>query len=141
MDEKKIIGMYNLRYKTNLEPIETVKIKHEYYKDHITEVGAIRPIVDLVSEYKNTLPMAVGSGSIKGFVHAQLMAVGIFDYFKVILTADDRINPKPALDIFLSAAKRLNVQVENCLVLEDGDPVIEAAQKAGMMIIDVRNYI
>lgn len=141
MDEKKIIEMYNLKYKTILDPVETVKVKHEYYRDHISAVRAITPIVSLVKKYKNILPMAVGSGSIKEFVYAQLKTVGIFECFTVILTANDPIKPKPEPDIFLEAAKHLHVEPEDCLVFEDGDPGIGAAQKAGMMVIDVRNYI
>jgi len=85
--------------------------------------------------------MAVASGSNKKFVHAQLKAVGIFDYFNFIVTADDPVKPKPDPDIFLLAAKKINVEPNLCLVFEDGDPGIIAAQKAAMTVIDVRNLI
>jgi HAD superfamily hydrolase (TIGR01509 family) len=45
---------------------------------------------------------------------------------------------KPAPDIFLEAARRLDVPPADCQVYEDTNPGIEAAQAAGMAVIDVR---
>jgi HAD superfamily hydrolase (TIGR01509 family) len=60
---------------------------------------------------------------------------GIFD---IVLTADDKIRPKPEPDIFLEAAKRMQVPPECCQVFEDGDFGLEAARVAGMLPTDVR---
>jgi HAD superfamily hydrolase (TIGR01509 family) len=86
--------------------------------------------------------MAVASGSRKEDVHFQLDRLQIRDFFNVILTADDNIKPKPAPDIFLEAAKRMNVQPELCQVFEDGDLGLKAAKNAGMLATDIRcvNY-
>jgi HAD superfamily hydrolase (TIGR01509 family) len=59
----------------------------------------------------------------------------------VILTADDGLPPKPAPDIFLEAAQRLNIAPAYCQVFEDGDSGIEAAHKAGMIVTDIRKYL
>ena len=87
------------------------------------------------------LPLAVVSGSVRDIVHKELEVVGVFNLFKTILTASDPYKPKPSPDIFLAAAKSLNVSPEYCLVFEDGDSGLEAATKAGMQIVDVRGYI
>ena len=85
--------------------------------------------------------MAVASGSIKENVHHQLEALGIKDYFKVIITADDDIKPKPSPDIFLEAAVRLGVSPNICQVFEDGDLGLQAAHEAGMIATDVRPFL
>ena len=101
----------------------------------------IPPVVDIVLDYKYILPMAVVSGGTKEIIAAELNAIGILDYFKVVLTADDAFKPKPAPDLFLEAARVLDVAPEKCCVFEDADLGIEAARNAGMMIIDVRQFL
>ena len=85
--------------------------------------------------------MAVASGGNRTNVDTSLESIGINELFDTVVTANDKVKPKPFPDIFLEAAKRIGVEPENCLVFEDGDMGIEAAQKAGMPVIDVRKYI
>ena len=70
-----------------------------------------------------------------------LDALGIRQHFKAVLTSDDPIVPKPAPDLFLAAADCLGVKPAECLVFEDGDAGLDAAQAAGMSSIDVRPLI
>ena len=84
--------------------------------------------------------MAVASGSFKENVDIQLDGLGIRSFFKAIVTADDNVRPKPAPDIFLEAAKRIDISPEYCQVFEDGDLGLEAAKKGGMVATDVRPY-
>jgi len=100
----------------------------------------IQPIMDIVLRYKGKLPMAVASGSFKENVDIQLDGLGIRSFFKAIVTADDNVRPKPAPDIFLEAAKRIDISPEYCQVFEDGDLGLEAAKKGGMVATDVRPY-
>ena len=58
------------------------------------------------------------------------------------MIAGDQVDKgKPAPDIFLAAAARLDILPERCLVLEDSDAGIQAAYNAGMtpvMIPDMK---
>jgi len=141
MKELEIIELYNKKFGTNLNSEETVSKKHEYYFKNIDSVKPIGPITKIAKEYFGRLPLAVVSGSVRDIVHKELEVVGVFNLFKTILTASDPYKPKPSPDIFLAAAKSLNVSPEYCLVFEDGDSGLEAATKAGMQIVDVRGYI
>ena len=85
--------------------------------------------------------MAVASGSSMENVDIQLEALGLRSYFQAIVTADDNVRPKPAPDIFLEAAKRINIAPKYCQVFEDGDLGLEAAKKAGMLATDVRPFL
>ncbi len=58
----------------------------------------------------------------------------------MVLTADDGLPPKPAPDLFLEAARRLNVEPRACQVFEDADSGLEAARLAGMLATDVRPF-
>lgn len=141
MKELEIIELYNEKFSTNLNPQETVSKKHEYYFKNINSVKPIEPIVKIAKEYFGKLALAVVSGSVKEIVHKELEVVGIINLFKSIFTASDPFKPKPAPDIFLAAAKSLNVAPEHCLVFEDGDSGLEAAKKAGMQSVDVRSLL
>ncbi len=141
MKEIEIIELYNEKFGTNLNPEVTVTKKHAFYFRNINSVKPIEPIVKIAEEYFGKLPLAVVSGSVRDIVHKELEVVGIFNLFKTILTANDPFKPKPAPDIFLAVAKSLNVSPEFCLVFEDGDPGLEAASKAGMQTVDVRESL
>ncbi len=51
---------------------------------------------------------------------------------RVIVSIDDVTRGKPHPDLFLEAAKRLEVDPANCVVFEDSDMGIQAAVRAGM---------
>ncbi len=138
MPEERIVGVYNSKFGTALDPVDVVRIKHKFFQSHAIKFEPIPHVINVVEKYHGILPMAVASGGIRRNVDLELESLHIEDYFKVILTADDNISPKPAPDLFLEAAKRLGIARELCQVFEDGDLGLEAARKAGMLATDVR---
>jgi HAD superfamily hydrolase (TIGR01509 family) len=138
MMDKDIVRLYNEHFAASLDPEEIAMSKHKFFREHNKEVKPIEPVMDVVKRYHKILPLAVASGSRKEDVHFQLDRLQIKDLFDVILTADDNIKPKPAPDIFIEAAKRINVPPGLCQVFEDGDLGLKAARTAGMLATDVR---
>lgn len=138
MEEKEIIDIYNRTYGTSLDPEVVVQRKHYHFRQMINTVTPIQPVLEVVLKNRGKLPMAVVSGGTRVNVQAELEAIHIKEYFKAILTADDPITPKPAPDLFIEAARLMGVPPHQCLVFEDGDLGIKAAQKAGMQTIDIR---
>ena len=55
----------------------------------------------------------------------------------VLVTADDVVRGKPAPDPFLEAARRLQVDPANCLVVEDSPMGLQAARAAGCATLAV----
>ena len=55
-----------------------------------------------------------------------------------MVAAEDTARHKPEPDVFLEAARRLNVDPAVCTVYEDTDIGLEAARRAGMIPVDVR---
>ncbi len=138
MPEQAIVLLYNERFATDFNPVNTVKAKHEFFRTHVSGFEPIPHVVEVARKYRGMLPMAVASGGVRENVDLELDALGIRRFFKAILTADDGITPKPAPDIFFEAAKRLGIAPEYCQVFEDGDLGLEAARRAGMLATDVR---
>ncbi|MBO1331357.1 HAD family phosphatase [Streptomyces sp. VRA16 Mangrove soil] len=94
----------------------------------------------VVEQAAGRIPVAVASGSTRAMIDAALRHQPFSETFDLIVTRDDVERGKPAPDIFLTAARRLGVQPRACLVYEDSDEGIAAAEAAGMRVIDVRPY-
>ena len=62
-----------------------------------------------------------------------------FSLFDQVVTGDDPEvgHAKPAPDIFLTAARRLNIKPEKCLVFEDAPSGLQAGINAGMQVIAI----
>ncbi|MFA5658728.1 MAG: HAD family phosphatase, partial [Oscillospiraceae bacterium] len=104
-----IIVLYNETFGTDLIPSEVIKIKHKIFKEKLYLIQPIEPVVKVARDNYKKMPMAVVSGGSKKNVIAELEHTGIIDLFDLILTADDDFKPKPAPDLFLQAAKVLNI--------------------------------
>ena len=74
-------------------------------------------------------------------VEKTLKVTGLSDLFDEVVTSDDVKSGKPAPDVFLEAAARLEIAPERCLVLEDAPAGIMAAQSAGMQVVCVSTMI
>ena len=112
--------------------------KEDAFLNAIHLLEPIEPVVEIARRHLGTLPMAVASGGVRRVVHKQLEHLQIVDWFQTIVTAEDTERHKPDPDVFLEAARRLGVAPGACRVYEDGDPGIEAARRAGMECVDVR---
>lgn len=64
---------------------------------------------------------------------------GLHDYFQCIMTGCDVGKGKPAPDIYLAVADRLQVSPARCLVFEDIIPGIMAGKAAGMVVCAVED--
>jgi HAD superfamily hydrolase (TIGR01509 family) len=77
--------------------------------------------------------MSVASGSEEHIVRGCLSANDLLHLFDdIIITPRLVSRGKPAPDMFLLAAERMGIAPEDCLVLEDGQSGIDAAEAAGM---------
>lgn len=80
------------------------------------------------------LPLAVATSSDRQFFEAKTSHHPWFSEFQAIVCGSDpEVKAhKPAPDIFLAAAKRLDVSPASCVVFEDAQAGVEAARRAGV---------
>lgn len=117
---------------------EIHKRKKEIFPDFATEIIRIEGTIELVKALKGKLRMALVTSSSRASLPVTMSRVpDIADCFEVIVTGEDVQRGKPDPEPFLKAAEFLNVKPEECLVFEDSDIGIEAAEKAGMKVIKV----
>ena len=141
MPAEKIIDEFNRRYNHKIDPRAFAAEKNRRARLRLEEALPIQPVVDIVLQHRNLLPMAVASGGTRENVLLTLDSIGLTNCFETVLTADDPVAPKPDPHIFLEAARRMRVEPALCQVFEDGAPGIEAARRAGMIATDVRVII
>ena len=84
--------------------------------------------------------MAVGTGGSRRLSLKTLEIIGFKDYFDVLVTSEDVAHFKPNPETFLKCAQQMGVNPSDCEVFEDGILGIQAAQSAGMMVVDVTEY-
>jgi HAD superfamily hydrolase (TIGR01509 family) len=109
-----------------------------HYLTMLERVEPIDPVVRVLRAARGTALTALATGGAAGTVLPTVERLGLTDLFDAVVTRADAERGKPAPDIFLEAARRLDVQPFECLVFEDSDEGIAAAAAAGMDAIDVR---
>ena len=62
------------------------------------------------------------------------------EVFDVMLSGSDVKRLKPAPDIYLMAAAKLNVEPDRCAVIEDSEAGVKAGKAAGMTVFAVPNF-
>jgi HAD superfamily hydrolase (TIGR01549 family) len=70
-----------------------------------------------------------------------LDGLGFHGFFDAIVGAHDVARGKPNPDLFLLAARRLDVDPASCLVFEDAPHGIEAARRAGMRAVAIATML
>ncbi len=83
--------------------------------------------------------MGVASSNHVDLVRAALEGHKIEGYFSAIATCSEVEHAKPEPDVYLEAARRLQIPAERCLVFEDIPVGIRAGKSAGMRTCAVRD--
>lgn len=101
----------------------------------------LKPGAKTILEYARThhIPCGIATSNTLDLVMGVLKHHNIDSYFDTIITAGDVGKGKPAPDVFLAAAKRLQVSPEECLVFEDIVAGIDGAHNAGMTVVAVKD--
>ncbi|MCX7886660.1 MAG: HAD family phosphatase [Verrucomicrobiae bacterium] len=125
------------------EPLEVRRLslrKEELYRQIIRQQGtvALPGVAGLLDRlHAAQVPCAIASSTHLENILCTLGAIGFGKYFREIVSAEDVERGKPAPDIFLRAAQKLDVLPSRCVVFEDTAVGIEAARRAGMKVVAV----
>ena len=85
------------------------------------------------------LRRAVATSGERRYVETVMLELKLEDMWDAMVVAQDVARGKPAPDVYLLAAQRLNLMPSQCLVLEDAPNGIAAAKAAGMKCIAIPN--
>ena len=114
-----------------IDPFALIERQKAAFEKNLRPTNGIDRVLQAIK-----LPMAVASGSSLKRLEHSLSITGLLNYFNGhVYSAEMVKHGKPAPDVFLLAAEKLNVAPQDCLVIEDGIHGIEAAGKAGMDVV------
>lgn len=108
----------------------------------IKEGKAICGIEELLNNLKNkNIKIALATNSPVRLIPIILEKLALTDYFEVTCSAEDELEGKPSPEVYISAARKLNIPPENCLAIEDSFSGLLSAKKAGMKTVHfTRNH-
>src|SRR5580698_1648108 len=137
MPVAEIISTLNKNHGLSM-PVEVVaRRKESLYFELLPQLKAVPEVLEHIEAEHGRTPFAVVSGSTRESVTASLVSLNLLDRFDALVCAGDYAKSKPDPEAFLLAAARLGVKAEACLVFEDTEMGIQAAQAAGMASVKV----
>lgn len=111
------------------------KMAEQKYRDEIELKDGVLTLLNYAKAHN--IKLGIATSNSKHLVTTLLKAKNVYDYFEVVLTGCDTLKSKPDPEVYLTAAKRLNVNPKNCLVFEDVVAGITAGKNAGMKVCAV----
>ncbi|MET0524768.1 MAG: HAD family phosphatase [Nocardioides sp.] len=94
---------------------------------------------DAVRSLADRWPLGLASSANREIIDLVLELAGFGDAFRVTVSSEEVERGKPAPDVYLEAARRLEVTPADCVAIEDSSSGLRAADAAGMAVIAVPN--
>ena len=117
--------------------LETDEIFETLLPTQLATMLGLMELLDYLDE--KGIRRCVATSSSRSFARKALTIVGVLDRVDFVITAEDVCKGKPNPDIYLAAAKKMSVEVENMLVLEDSPTGTQAGVSAGAYVVSVPN--
>lgn len=130
----------NKLFNKNIDPQEMGDSKEQEYENNMHKARPVEPVMEVIRRYHGQLPMAVGTGGGRQISQKAMRLIGVDQYIDKLVSADDVTHHKPHPETFLKCAELIGIAPKDCLVFEDGILGIQAAQTAGMQVVDVTKH-
>lgn len=119
--------------------LELMKQKNSHYVDLLQTLTFIDilPGISELLESLNKHNIRVSIASISRNAPIILEKLGLMEFVDAIADPATVAHSKPAPDIFLEAARLINVPLDECIGIEDSEAGIEAIKRAGIKSIGV----
>jgi HAD superfamily hydrolase (TIGR01509 family) len=115
---------------------EVVRRMLAAYRDHLPLIpGAIDAVKRLAARFR----LGLASSSNRELIDTVLDVAGLARYFAATVSSEEVARGKPAPDVYLEAARRLEVAPERCAAVEDSHGGIRSAKSAGMRVLAIPN--
>ena len=111
------------------------EMSHDMYCSKVWKKAGVQAFLDYLKN--KDIKMAICTSNRYSLAADVLKAQGIDKYFDVIITSGMVGQGKPNPDVYLEAAKQLNVPTDKCIVFEDVVQGIMAGKNAGMKVVAV----
>lgn len=138
MPSHTIVSTLAREHGVTVDPMAVGREKEDEFLIKMHELEPVEWVCQIARQQFGQKAMSVASGGFRDVVAAQLKQIRMDDYFTILVAAEDTTRHKPEPDVFLEAARRMEIAPSECLVFEDSPLGFEAARAAGMAWVDVR---
>ena len=115
---------------------EVVRRTEARYRERLPLLpGAVEAVERIAARW----PLALASSSNRPLIDAVLELAGLSHFFAVTVSSEEVARGKPAPDVYAEAARRLGVEAERCVAIEDSHNGIRSAKAAGMRVVAIPN--
>lgn len=116
---------------------EVVKRLLEVYREELPLLpGAVEAVERLAARW----PLGLASSSNLEVIEVVMEAGGFASHFETWVSSEEVAGGKPAPDVFLEAARRMEADPVTCAAIEDSHNGILSAHAAGMAVIALPNH-
>jgi HAD superfamily hydrolase (TIGR01509 family) len=131
-----IVAKYNLP----IAPDELRQLRSPIYLQLLdTEVTLMPHVEETLGQLSTQFALTVATNTNREHLDFVLRRMGINRFFPVTVARQDYHRAKPQPDAFLTAARKLELPPEHCVVIEDTYRGVMAAVNAGIRCIAVPN--
>jgi HAD superfamily hydrolase (TIGR01509 family) len=113
-----------------------VERMQERYRERLPLVDGA---VDAVRRIAARWPLGLASSSNRELIDLALELMGVADLFRATVSSEEVERGKPAPDVYLEAARRIDVDPSRVVAIEDSGPGIGAAKAADMRVLAIPN--
>ena len=115
---------------------DIVRLMEARYRERLPLIpGAPEAVERLARRW----PLGLASSSNRPLIDAALELSGLARLFAATVSSEEVARGKPAPDVYLEAARRLDVEPGDCAAVEDSHSGIRSAKAAGMRVIAIPN--
>jgi HAD superfamily hydrolase (TIGR01509 family) len=115
---------------------EVVQRLAAIYRERLPAIDGAREAVERMAA---RWPLGVASSSNRELIELVLERLGVAKLFAATVSSEEVARGKPAPDVYLEAARRLNVDPKKAAAVEDSHNGILAAKAAGMCVLAIPN--
>jgi HAD superfamily hydrolase (TIGR01509 family) len=121
---------------TNSNDLNTIK-QQKTIELFNTELKPNKEIISVLKSLSYKYRLVACSNALKKSVNIMLSKTQTLPYITAYFGNDDVVNPKPNPEIYLKAAKYLELDIKNCVIIEDSPVGLNCAINArpGMIVI------
>ena len=130
-----MIDHYQLQDSTETLEAESAELFADLLPREIRPLRGLMKLLDRLE--RNNIPKAVATSSHQRFANIALGQFDLIPRFKFVLTAESVVHGKPHPDVYLLAAKRMELEPSQLLVLEDSVTGSRAGIAAGANVIAI----
>jgi HAD superfamily hydrolase (TIGR01509 family) len=128
-----VIGLEETPEEINTEVVRRLEA---IYRERLPLIpGAVEAVQALAERW----PLGLASSSNRELIDFVLEVSSLDRFFRATVSSEEVPRGKPAPDVYLEAARRLETAPERCAAVEDSEAGIRSAKAAGMRAIAIPN--